>query len=206
MLDFFYFKITIQIMNPLFLAGIDEAGRGALAGPIVAGAVILPEFFPIDELGDSKKLTDPKRRELFILIQEKCDLATGFCSSEEVDKLGVKKATREAMQRAIEKLKTKPRTLLIDGNDHFQFDIPREEYIKGDDKIPVISAASIVAKVTRDNYMIKLGKKYSQFGFENHMGYGAVSHMDLLKQEIYCPEHRKSYNPLKTVLTQRKLF
>ena len=188
------------------LAGLDEAGRGALAGPIVAGAVILPLNFSLKELGDSKKLTNTQRREAFILIQEKCDWAVGFSSAEEVDSVGVKKATREAMWRAIQKLKSQPQTLLVDGNDHFQFDIPREEYIKGDDKIPVISAASIVAKVTRDDYMIALAKKYSQFGFENHMGYGAESHMKLLEQEIYCPEHRKSYNPLRTVLTQKKLF
>ncbi len=206
MLDFFLFQITMEVMNSLLLAGIDEAGRGALAGPIVAGAVILPEFFSIEELRDSKKLTDKQRRELFIFIQEKCTWSTGFSSSKEVDKLGVKKATRKAMQRAVENLKTKPQTLLIDGNDHFQFSIPCEEYIKGDDKIPAISAASIVAKVTRDDYMIELGKKYPQFGFKSNSGYGVKSHIELLKQEIYCPEHRTSYNPLKTVLTQGKLF
>ncbi len=188
------------------IAGLDEAGRGALAGPIVAGAVILPEDFPVEKLEDSKKLTDIQRREAFILIQEKCDWAIGFSSAEEVDRLGVRKATREAMWRATGKLKSRPKTLLIDGNDHFQFDIPREEYIKGDDRIPVISAASIVAKVTRDDYMIELGKKYPQFGFEHHRGYGAASHMKLLAKEIYCPEHRKSYDPLRTVLTQGTLF
>lgn len=193
-------------MISLLLAGLDEAGRGALAGPIVAGAVILPENFPVAELGDSKKLTDTRRRELFILIQKECDWAAGFSSAEEVDQLGVKKATREAMWRAIQKLKTTPRKLLIDGNDHFRFEIPREEYIKGDDKVPAISAASIVAKVTRDDYMIELGKKHPQFGFENHMGYGAESHMKLLAEEVYCVEHRKSYDPLRTVLTQGKLF
>ena len=188
------------------IAGVDEAGRGALAGPIVAGAVILPENFPTDKLADSKKLTDAQRRELFELINETCDYAAGFSPSEEVDKLGVKKATREAMWRAIQKLKTRPRTILIDGNDHFQFDIPNEEYIKGDDRIPMISAASIVAKVTRDDYMIKLSKRYPKFGFESNAGYGAASHMELLDQEIYCPEHRRSYDPLKTVLTQGRLF
>ncbi len=188
------------------IAGVDEAGRGALAGPIVAGAVILPDDFPVAELGDSKKLTDARRRELLVLIKEKCDWAAGFSSAEEVDKLGVKKATREAMWRAIKKLKSAPRTLLIDGNDHFLFDIPREEYIKGDDRIPMISAASIVAKVTRDDYMIELAKRYPQFGFESNAGYGASKHMELLDNEIYCPEHRKSYDPLKTILTQGRLF
>jgi len=130
-------------MNFPLLAGIDEAGRGALAGPIVAGAVILPLKFLLKELGDSKKLTDTQRREAFILIQEKCDWATGFSSAEEVDRIGVKKATREAMWRAVQKLKMQPKTLLIDGNDHFQFNIPCEEYIKGDDRIPVISAARL---------------------------------------------------------------
>lgn len=188
------------------IAGIDEAGRGALAGPVVAGAVILSEDFPIEELADSKKLTDARRRELFELIKEKCDWAAGVSSSKEVDMLGIKKATQQAMSRAIEKLKNEPETLLVDGNDHFLFHLPREEYIKGDDRIPMISAASIVAKVTRDDYMIELAKQYPQFGFENHMGYGASTHMTLLDQEIYCPEHRRSYDPLKTVLTQGRLF
>lgn len=188
------------------IAGIDEAGRGALAGPVVAGAVILSEDFPITELADSKKLTDARRRELFKLIKEKCDWAFGISSSQEIDVLGIKKATQQAMSRAIQKLKNKPETLLVDGNDHFLFNIPREEYIKGDDRIPMISAASIVAKVTRDDYMIELGKKHPEFGFESNAGYGAAKHLKLLDQEIYCPEHRRSYDPLKTVLTQGKLF
>lgn len=196
----------MELMIPLLLAGLDEAGRGALAGPIVAGAVILPDKFPIKLLGDSKKLTDTHRRKAFEIIKEKCDWAAGFSSAEEVDQLGVKKATREAMWRAVKKLKTTPRKLLVDGNDHFRFHIPSEEFINGDDKIPAISAASIVAKVTRDDYMIELGKKYPQFGFAHHMGYGADSHIKLLANEVYCPEHRKSYDPLRTVLTQGRLF
>jgi ribonuclease HII len=196
----------MNLMNSLLLAGLDEAGRGALAGPIVAGAVILPETFPRKELADSKKLTDARRRELFELITKHCDWATGFSAADEVDKLGVKKATREAMWRAVQKLKTSPQKLLIDGNDHFRFHIPSEEYIRGDETIPSISAASIVAKVTRDDYMILLGKKYPQFGFEHNVGYGTEEHMKVLDQEIYCPEHRKSYDPLRTVLTQGRLF
>lgn len=194
------------MMTSLLLAGLDEAGRGALAGPIVAGAVILNKSFSIQKLKDSKKCTDTQRRKVFEMIQETCDWAAGISSSEEVDQLGVKKATREAMWRAVQRLKTSPQKLLIDGNDHFRFHIPCEEYIRGDESIPSISAASIVAKVTRDDYMILLGKKYPQFGFEHNMGYGTEEHMKLLDQEIYCPEHRKSYDPLRTVLTQGRLF
>lgn len=188
------------------VAGVDEAGRGALAGPVVAGAVVLPDGFDLPGLGDSKKLTDVMRRDLFEKIKSKCDWGVGEASAMEIDTMGIKRATNLAMQRAVEKLRTIPDRLLVDGCDHFRFEIPAEEYVRGDERIPSISAASIIAKVTRDDRMIELSVQYPEWGFENHFGYGSESHRDLLEREVFCSEHRKSYNPLRTVLTQGKLF
>lgn len=190
----------------MIIAGVDEAGRGALAGPVVAGAVILPVGFDTSGLDDSKKLTDKKRRAAILLIQEKCDWGVGIVSASEIDEIGIKKATNKAMQMAVFGLKTKPEKLLIDGRDKFTFEIQSQDIVRGDETEPAISAASIIAKVTRDDLMIELAEKYPQFGFERNAGYGTKSHYDLLEKEIYCPEHRKSYEPLKTWLVQGRLF
>ncbi len=190
----------------MIIAGVDEAGRGALAGPVVAGAVIFPHGFNGDIFQDSKQLSEKKRNELFETIKAMCDWGVGTVSAPEIDEIGIKPATNEAMKRAIASLKSSPEKLQVDGCDGFQFLIASENIIRGDETIAVISAASIVAKVTRDNYMKKIAEKYPDFAFEKNKGYGCAHHLSLLDQEIFIPEHRKSYEPLRTYLTQGRLF
>lgn len=213
------------------IAGVDEAGRGALAGPVVAGAVIMGEEFGnenedwvdllntkysskippsqrliLESLKDSKKLIANQRDSLFTVIVACFDYGAGIVSAEEIDQIGIKKATEKAMNIAVSRLKGKPTNLLIDGNDRFIFSVQSEDIIKGDEKIPAISAASIIAKVTRDRMMQDYDKMFPVFGFADHKGYGTESHRILLEQERYCEIHRKTYDPLKTVLTQGRLF
>ncbi len=196
----------------MLVAGVDEAGRGALAGPVVAGAVLLEpdldmENCPVFSLiNDSKKLTDIQRREVFEWLQRNVIFGLGILQAEEIDAIGIKKATEKAMNIAVEALSVRPEKLLVDGRDKFQFAIPSEDIVKGDEKELSISAASIIAKVTRDNFMLEMDHQYPQFGFAAHKGYGAKKHCELLDQGVYCLEHRKTYDPLKTWLNQGRLF
>ncbi len=192
-------------MTQLLTAGVDEAGRGALAGPVVAAAVIDSSKF-LDLIQDSKKLTDTQRRECFLWIKEHCDYGIGVVEAEEIDKIGIKKATEKAMNMAVSKLTQKPEKLLVDGRDKFNFEISSEDIVRGDETEPCISAASIIAKVTRDDLMIELDKKHPTFNFLENKGYGTKPHYKLLDEGIYCDVHRKTYDPLKTWLNQGRLF
>jgi ribonuclease HII len=202
-------------MNKEIIAGVDEAGRGALAGPVVAGAVILTptQNISVEDmqaflhlLDDSKKLTSKQRSELFIIITKYFDYGVGIVSAAEIDAIGIKKSTETAMNQAVLSLKTSPKKLLIDGCDTFKFTIESEDIIKGDEKIPAIAAASIIAKVTRDKLMLRYDEQFPVFGFGSHKGYGSKKHLDLLDQGVYSSLHRKSYDPLKTWLNQGRLF
>lgn len=191
------------------MAGVDEAGRGALAGPVVAGAVIMSdqrvessEQF-LAKIKDSKVMTDAQRRECFVWITEHCSWGVGIISASEIDQTGIKKATEKAMNQAVLKLKDITE-LKVDGRDGFKFPIPSEDIVGGDGKVLEISAASIVAKVVRDDIMIDLDHKHPLFGFAHNKGYGAVDHMKLVSQGEYCLEHRKTYEPLRTFLNQGK--
>ncbi len=186
-------------------AGIDEAGRGALAGPVVAAAVILPEDFEVP-VQDSKQLSPQTRTILYAEILRLCDVGVGIVGNEEIDKIGIKKANHKAMQMAVSKLKKIPQKLLIDGRDRYYFSIPSEDIVKGDTKIPCISAASIIAKVTRDEIMDHYDQQYTIFEFRNNRGYGSEKHLKLINEKIYTPIHRKCYDPLRTLLTQGRLF
>ena len=176
------------------ICGVDEAGRGPLAGPVCAAAVILPKNLEIPGLNDSKKLSDKRRRELFPLIQEQA-LAYGiaFASQEEIDELNILQATFLAMGRALEQLKPKAEFALIDGNRQTDFGIPCRTVVQGDNLSANIAAASVLAKVTRDDYMIKMAEAYPGYGFEIHKGYGTKAHYAALRELGPCPIHRKTF-------------
>ena len=176
------------------ICGVDEAGRGPLAGPVCAAAVILPEHLQIPGLTDSKKLTDKKRRELFPLIQEQAvAYGIGLASEAEIDEINILQATFLAMRRALEQLPVQPELALIDGNRETDFGLPVKTVVKGDSLSANIAAASILAKVTRDNLMLELAEQYPEYGFDIHKGYGTKAHYDALRQYGPCPIHRRSF-------------
>ena len=184
------------------VAGVDEAGRGPLAGPVVAAAVILDDLKPISGLADSKKLSALRRELLFDEIRAKalcCSVA--FASVEEIDQLNILQATMLAMTRAVEGLRLKPHKALIDGNRVPPLRILAEAIIKGDALVPSISAASILAKVVRDRWCVAFDLHYPQYGFAVHKGYGTVRHLAALREHGACPQHRRSFAPVAGVLT-----
>lgn len=176
------------------VCGVDEAGRGPLAGPVCAAAVILPPNMEIPGLNDSKKLSDKKRRELMPVIKESA-LAYGiaFADEKEIDSINILQATFLAMERAIAQLPVKPDLALIDGNREKDFGLPVKTVIHGDSLSASIAAASVLAKVTRDDLMLELAKDYPQYGFEVHKGYGTKVHYAALRQYGPCPIHRMSF-------------
>lgn len=183
------------------LAGVDEAGRGPLAGPVVAAAVILDETQPIAGLADSKKLTARQRERLFDEIKAKalcCCIAQA--SVEEIDRLNILHATMLAMRRAVEGLRLKPALVQVDGNRVPPLHVPAQAVVKGDSKVQAISAASILAKVHRDRLCEQLHQAYPQYGFDGHKGYPTAVHLAALREHGATPEHRRSYAPVKAVL------
>lgn len=177
-----------------FICGIDEAGRGPLAGPVVAGAVILPKDCRILYINDSKKLTAKKRDELFGEIQEKAvAYGVGIVGHERIDEINILQATYEAMRIAVGALKVKPDILLNDAVRIPDMDIPQVPIIKGDAKSQSIAAASILAKVTRDRLMEAYAAVYPEYGFENNKGYGAAAHIEAIKKYGPCPIHRRTF-------------
>lgn len=176
------------------ICGVDEAGRGPLAGPVCAAAVILPEHLEIPGLTDSKKLTDKKRRALFPVIQERAiAFGIGFASEQEIDEINILQATFLAMRRAMEQLKVRPDLALIDGNRETDFGLPVHTVIKGDSLSLNIAAASVLAKVSRDDVMLRLAETYPAYGFDIHKGYGTRAHYEALEKFGPCPIHRKSF-------------
>ena len=176
------------------LCGCDEAGAGPLAGPVCAAAVILPEHLQIPGLTDSKKLTDKKRRELFPIIQEQAiAYGIGLASESEIDEINILQATFLAMGRALEQLSVRPALALIDGNRETDFGLPVKTVVKGDSLSANIAAASILAKVTRDNLMLELAQQYPEYGFDIHKGYGTKAHYEALRKYGPCPIHRRSF-------------
>ena len=192
-------------MSLLWVCGVDEAGRGPLVGAVVAGAVVLDPNKPIDGLKDSKKLTAAKRDFLYEQILENAKAwGVGEASPAEIDQINILQATMLAMRRAIEDLSIRlgawPEKALIDGNRCPELPIAAEAIIKGDAKEPAISAASIIAKVTRDRQMMRLHDQYPEYGFAQHMGYPTEAHFAALKQYGACSEHRRSFSPVRKVL------
>lgn len=176
------------------ICGVDEAGRGPLAGPVCAAAVILPKGLEIPGLTDSKKLTDKKRRELFPVIKEQAiAFGIGLASHEEIDEINILQATYLAMERALAQLSVKPDIALIDGNRAKDFGLPVRTVVKGDSLSMNIAAASILAKVTRDDLMLELAEKYPEYGFEVHKGYGTKAHYEALRAHGASEIHRKTF-------------
>ncbi len=176
------------------ICGVDEAGRGPLAGPVCAAAVILPKDLLIPGLDDSKKLSDKRRRELFPLIQEQAiAYGIGIATHEEIDQINILQATFLAMERAMANLSVKPELALIDGNREKDFGVPVQTVVKGDSLSANIAAASILAKVTRDCMMEQLAEKYPGYGFEIHKGYGTKAHYDALRTYGPSPIHRMTF-------------
>lgn len=176
------------------ICGVDEAGRGPLAGPVCAAAVILPPNMEISGLTDSKKLTDKKRRELYPIIMEQAlAYGIGFASEQEIDEINILQATFLAMQRALDQLSVKPDLALIDGNRKKDFGVPVQTVVKGDSLSANIAAASVLAKVTRDNLMLEMSATYPAYGFDIHKGYGTKAHYEALRQFGPSPVHRMTF-------------
>lgn len=176
------------------LCGVDEAGRGPLAGPVCAAAVILPRGLEIEGLNDSKKLSEKKREALFDLIcTEAVSYGIAFASVEEIESMNILNAAMKAMNRAIAKLSPQPSLALIDGNRNSAIELPSRCIVKGDSKCADIAAASVLAKVTRDRYMLQMAEKYPQYGFEKHKGYGTKLHYEALREYGPCDIHRPSF-------------
>ncbi|MBM4763949.1 ribonuclease HII [Bacillus sp. B15-48] len=187
-----------------FIAGIDEVGRGPLAGPVVAAAVILPDDFYLPGIDDSKKLSEQKRNDYFDKIRsEAIAIGIGFIDALEIDRINILQASKKAMNHAIAQLPMKPDFLLVDAVK-LETPYPAEAIIKGDSRSVTIAAASIIAKVTRDRFMREIHNEYPQYGFGSNMGYGTAEHLAAISREGITPYHRKSFAPIKSFSIQEK--
>ncbi len=197
-MDYSYEKLAIE-KGFKTICGIDEAGRGPLAGPVYAAAVILPIDLEIEGLNDSKKLTEKKREALFDIICEKAiSYSIGIATEEEIDEINILNATFLAMRRAVYGLSVKPDFALVDGNQHPKLSISDETIVKGDGKSMSIAAASILAKVSRDRFMLEIAEKYPEYCFQQHKGYGTKLHYEMIEKYGVSPVHRRSF--LKKIL------
>jgi len=198
---------VILHVGPLGLCGVDEAGRGPLAGPVMAAAVMLDPGRPIEGLRDSKKLSAAARERLADEIRKR---AAAWCvaetSVEEIDRLNILQATLLAMQRAVAGLGRAPDDVWVDGNRCPDWAWRSQAVVKGDDKVAAIAAASILAKTARDHYMRRLHEDFPVYGFARHMGYGTAAHLAALKAHGACPQHRRCFAPVKLVLGQATFF
>ena len=194
MIDMWEFEHKYADQGYRAICGVDEAGRGPLAGPVCAAAVILPIDIEIPGLNDSKKLSDKKRRELFpIICANAIAYSIAFADHREIDEVNILQATYLAMERAISKLNIKADFALIDGNRAKDFGLPLETIVGGDGRSASIAAASVLAKVTRDDYMLEMAKTYPQYGFDVHKGYGTKAHYGALAENGPCPIHRMTF-------------
>ena len=191
-----------SVDSPL-VAGVDEVGRGPLAGPVITAAVILDPEVPIEGLADSKKLTEKRREQLFEIIQERAlAWALGRAEVDEIDKINILQATMLAMQRAVLALDPQPQHVLIDGNRCPKLPCSSEAIVKGDSRVPAIAAASIIAKVSRDREMAELDARYPGYGLAGHKGYPTKAHIAALEEQGVLPIHRRSFGPVKKLLKE----
>lgn len=198
-MDWFAYETAAQQNGYAVVCGIDEAGRGPLAGPVFAAAVILPGHHGIEGLNDSKKLSEKKRERLFDeIIKTAVSYSIAFATEQEIDEINILQATFLAMKRACDGLAVRPEFALVDGNRMPPLDVPAQTVIKGDALSASIAAASILAKVSRDRLLYELDKLYPQYQFAKHKGYGTKLHVELLKQYGPCPIHRRTF--LKKIL------
>lgn len=189
-------EITLRNAGFPLIAGVDESGRGPLAGPVVVAAVIFPAEYQHPEINDSKQLTMMDRERLFIEITHNAlSYATVMMSAKKIDDMGILKATKLAMRQAVLKLSPGPDFVLTDAVALNIMDVPQKAIVKGDAKVFSIAAASILAKVTRDRWMVKQAKKFPEYGFEEHMGYGTKVHLGAIKKHGACKLHRLSFKP-----------
>lgn len=186
------------------IVAMDEAGRGSWAGPVVAAAIIMPKGLKLPGLTDSKLLSAEQRDFFYEKLIKLCEYGVGVSSHEEVDKFGLLYATHKAFSTAFRSIKTKADHILIDGRDKFVFDIPHTSIIKGDLKVRAISAASVIAKVTRDRLMIEYAKVYPDYAFDEHKGYGTERHQRALEKMGPCAIHRKTYAPIMNLLCRQE--
>jgi ribonuclease HII len=194
---------TFWAKNIEHIAGVDEVGRGPLAGPVVAAAVIFPKEFFMDGVDDSKKLSAKKREELFTVIsQQALSIGVGIIDHKEIDRINILQATHLAMRTALENLTVKPEFILVDGNSFNHDTLQYQNIVGGDAKSFTIAAASIIAKVTRDRLMCKFDASFPQYGFARHKGYGTRQHIEAIRMYGVCEIHRKSFHPaaLQTLL------
>lgn len=193
MMDYYYEQLLLD-QGYKVVCGMDEAGRGPLAGAVFAAAVILPHGLVIEGLNDSKKLTEKKREKLFDIIKENAvSYGIATASAEEIDEINILNASMLAMRRAADMLDPKPDAGIIDGNTSRGFNFYTETLVKGDSLSPSVAAASILAKVSRDRYMKELAEKYPEYNFAGHKGYPTKEHMELVRKLGPCPEHRKTF-------------
>lgn len=191
---------SLYALGYRFIAGVDEAGRGPLAGPVCAAAVILPEDAVIEGINDSKKLSEKRREALFEVIKNTAvAYAVEFAAPEVIDDINIKQATSLAMHKAVDALAQRPDYVIIDGNDKIAYDIPYEYIVKGDAKSQTIAAASILAKVSRDRLMKELDKKYPMYGLARHKGYGTKEHIAAIREYGVSEIHRKSFMTAKVL-------
>jgi ribonuclease HII len=204
-MDMFYYENIAKVDGKIYICGIDEAGRGPLAGPVFAAAVILPDGIVIEGLNDSKQVPKKKREQLFDIIQEKAiDYCVALADENEIDTYNILNATFMAMKRAVAGLKIKPSIVFVDGNQDPKFEIQTLCIVKGDAKSASIAAASILAKVSRDRYMTELDKQYPQYMLAKHKGYPTKLHYELIEKHGISPIHRKSF--LKKILKSSYYF
>ena len=197
-LDTLKFEKTAYNNGFTYVAGIDEAGRGPLAGPVMAAAVILPAGLLITGVDDSKKLTPDKREKLFeIIMAQALSVGVGFMTPADIDRINILQATRRAMLAAVQQLSPQPDYLLIDGISTIDSAVPQKTIIKGDSLSLSIAAASIIAKVTRDRLMIEMDSKYPGYGFAGHKGYGSAAHLDAIRRLGPSPIHRLTFGGVK---------
>ena len=203
--DLYHYERELQKKGFSFIAGVDEAGRGPLAGPVVAAACVIPEGIEIDKINDSKQLTPAKRAEIFFQLKKhpKVDFGIGIIDAEIIDEINILQATLLAMKESIKRLSIMPNAVIVDGKQTPDVDMYKVAIVKGDAQSLSIAAASIIAKETRDALMDEYHEKWPKYGFNKHKGYGTKFHREMIEKYGPCPIHRVTFEPIKSWLNKK---